>query len=64
MAPRSNTLDTTGVLARGVEDCELVDAILTESTVQSSNAIRNLKGVRFAYAPRQHLAEVDGSDSI
>lgn len=36
-----------------------MDAILTESPIQSSNATGNLKGVKFAYAPRQHLAEVD-----
>jgi indoleacetamide hydrolase len=53
VAPISDTLDTTGLLARSVEDCELVDAILTESPVQSSNATGNLKGVKFAYAPRR-----------
>ncbi len=60
VAPISDTLDTTGLLARGVEDCELVDAILTKSPVQSSNAPGDLKGVKLAYAPRQHLAYVDG----
>ena len=60
VAPISATLDTTGLLARSVEDCELVDAILTRSPVQSSNETGNLKGVKFAYAPRQHLADVDG----
>ena len=65
VAPISGTLDTTGLLARNVEDCELVDAILTRSPVQSSNASGNLQGVKFAYAPRQHLAEVDGqADSV
>ena len=59
VAPISDTLDTTGLLARSVEDCELVDAILTKSPVQSSNATGNLKGVKFAYAPRQHLVDVD-----
>lgn len=59
VAPISETLDTTGLLARNVEDCELVDAILTQSRLPGSKAIGNLKGVRLAYAPRQHLAGVD-----
>jgi mandelamide amidase len=60
VAPISDTLDTTGLLARSVEDCELVDTVLTKSPVQSSNETGNLKGVKFAYAPRLHLADVDG----
>lgn len=61
----SHTLDTTGLLARSVEDCELVDAVLTKSPVQSSDHTANLKGVKFAYAPRQYLADVDGqADSL
>jgi mandelamide amidase len=61
VAPISGPLDTAGLLARNVEDCELVDAvIITGHPVQSSNATGNLKGVTFAYAPRQHLAAVDG----
>lgn len=60
VAPISDTLDTTGLLARSVEDCELVDAALTKSPVHSSKASGNLKGVKFAYAPRQYLADVDG----
>ena len=65
VAPISGTLDTIGLLARSVEDCELVDAILTKSPVQSSNATGNLKGVKFAYAPRQHLVDVDNqADSV
>jgi mandelamide amidase len=51
VAPISKTLDTTGLLARSVEDCDLVDAVLTNSPVQSSNETANLKGVKFAYAP-------------
>jgi mandelamide amidase len=31
VAPISHTLDTTGLLARSVEDCDLVDAVLTKS---------------------------------
>jgi mandelamide amidase len=60
VAPISETLDTTGLLARSVEDCDLVDAVLTKSPVQNSNHTANLKGVKFAYAPRQHLVDVDG----
>ncbi|MDK2659101.1 amidase family protein [Cupriavidus consociatus] len=59
VAPISDTLDTTGLLARRVEDCELLDAVLTKSPVHSVNLSGNLKGVRFAYAPRQYLADVD-----
>ena len=65
VAPISDTLDTTGLLARSVEDCDLVDAVLTKSPVQSSNETANLKGVKFAYAPRQYLVDVDGqADSV
>jgi indoleacetamide hydrolase len=65
VAPISVTLDTTGLVARSVEDCELVDAIFTKNPVQSSNAPGNLKGVKFACAPRQYLADVDGEiDSV
>jgi indoleacetamide hydrolase len=60
VAPISETLDTTGLLARNVEDCALVDAILTHGPVPSPNTTGNLKGVKLAYAPRQHLAGVDG----
>jgi mandelamide amidase len=60
VAPISETLDTTGLLARSVEDCELMDAILTNSPIHSPNPASNLKGVKLAYAPRQHLADVDG----
>ena len=60
VAPISETLDTTGLLARSIEDCKLVDAILTKSPAQSSNATGNLKGIKLACAPRQYLADVDG----
>jgi mandelamide amidase len=59
VAPISDTLDTTGLLARSVEDCELVDALITRRPGQGAIATGNLKGVRFAYAPRQHLADLD-----
>jgi Asp-tRNA(Asn)/Glu-tRNA(Gln) amidotransferase A subunit family amidase len=53
------TLDTTGLLARSVEDCALVDAVLTQRPMQGSNDLADLKGVRLAYAPRQHLVDAD-----
>ncbi|PDT79723.1 amidase family protein [Sinorhizobium sp. BJ1] len=59
VAPISHTLDTTGVLARNVEDCALIDQIVTkaEATVRSDRS--DLKGVRLAYAPRQYLDLVE-----
>jgi len=59
VAPISQTLDTTGLLARNVEDCDLVDAVVTKRPNQGSNGASGLKGVRLAYAPRQHLVDVD-----
>ena len=59
VAPISRTLDTTGLLARSVEDCDLVDAVLTRRPVLESTATPGLKDVRFAYAPRQYLVDVD-----
>lgn len=59
VAPISHTLDTTGLLARSVEDCELVDAVLTNGPIQSSKNTGNLKGTKLAYAPQQHLVDVD-----
>lgn len=60
VAPISATLDTTGLLARNTEDCELVDAIVTRIAPQGAPARMDLKGVSFAYAPAQHLVQVDG----
>jgi indoleacetamide hydrolase len=59
VAPISHTLDTTGLLARSVEDCDLVDAVLT-SREQGLHGVDDLKGVKLAYAPRQYLADIDG----
>ena len=59
MAPISHVLDAIGLLARNVEDCELLDAVLTGGTVSGSDDSGDLKDVRFAYAPRQHLLDVD-----
>ncbi len=59
VAPISHVLDTTGVFARTVEDCELIDQIITK-TPQSAGLMRgDLNGVRFAYAPKQYLDLID-----
>jgi Asp-tRNA(Asn)/Glu-tRNA(Gln) amidotransferase A subunit family amidase len=50
-APISGTLDTTGVLARSVADCILLDTIVTHSASPKVKASAGLKGVRLAYAP-------------
>ncbi|NRP70875.1 Mandelamide hydrolase [Ensifer psoraleae] len=55
VAPISHTLDTTGVLARSVDDCMLVDQIVTKAETVASSDHSDLKGVRLAYAPRQYL---------
>jgi mandelamide amidase len=60
VAPISHTLDTLGLIARNVEDCDLVDTILTKGPVPGSNDTATLKGVKFAFAPRQYLVDVDG----
>jgi len=59
VAPISHVLDAIGLLARNVEDCELLDSVLTGGTVSGSDQRGDLKDVRFAYAPRQHLLDVD-----
>jgi mandelamide amidase len=60
VAPISHTLDTTGVLARSVEDCALVDQVVTggQASVRPGTG-HDVKGVRLAYAPRQFLDLVD-----
>jgi indoleacetamide hydrolase len=57
VAPISHTLDTTGVFTRSVEDCILVDQVVTGD--ESSDGGYGLKGVRLAFAPRQFLDLVD-----
>jgi Asp-tRNA(Asn)/Glu-tRNA(Gln) amidotransferase A subunit family amidase len=58
VAPISHTLDTTGALARNVEDCALLDQVVTgETELRWSEA--DLRGTRLAYAPRQFLDLVD-----
>ena len=59
VAPISDTLDTTGVFARSVEDCVLVDQIVTGAPAAELEARIDLKGIRFAFAPRQYLNPVN-----
>lgn len=60
VAPISHTLDTTGVFARSVEDCILVDRVMTgEQAAGSSGGGNGLEGTRLAFAPRQFLDLVD-----
>jgi indoleacetamide hydrolase len=56
VAPISHTLDTTGVIARSVEDCALVDQVVNGAPSASLAApATGLKDVRLAYAPQQFL---------
>src|SRR5262249_27396205 len=50
---------TTGLLARCVEDCELIDDLVSDGPAQASQEGVELKGVTLAYAPRQHLVDID-----
>ncbi|MBX4863231.1 amidase [Rhizobium bangladeshense] len=59
VAPISHALDTTGVFARSVEDCELIDQVVTRASPSTTSEEGDLKGVRFAYAPKQYLDVVD-----
>jgi indoleacetamide hydrolase len=60
VAPIAHTLDTTGAFARSVDDCILVDQVVTgEQAAGLSNTGYDLKGARLAFAPRQFLDLVD-----
>src|SRR6201999_3479268 len=60
VAPISHTLDTTGVLGRSVEDCALVDQVVTgEQVADPPGRGYGVKGTRLAFAPRQFLDLVD-----
>ncbi len=59
VAPISGTLDTTGVLARSVGDCALIDAIVTKASAAAPANQAGLKDVRLGYAPKQYLDVVD-----
>lgn len=59
VAPISHTLDTTGVLARSVDDCILLDSVVTAAPLPPAESPISLKGIRIAFAPRQYLDGVD-----
>jgi indoleacetamide hydrolase len=60
IAPISHTFDTPGPIARSVEDCALLDAIVTSGSFPSASKLAgSLKGVRFGLAPRQFLDLID-----
>jgi mandelamide amidase len=59
VAPIAPTLDTPGLLARSVEDCAVVNAILTGTLDEGPPGSAGLRHLKLAYAPRQHLADVD-----
>jgi indoleacetamide hydrolase len=58
VAPISHTLDTTGVLARSVEDCALIDQVAALGETAPSADRSDLKGARFAYAPGQYMESI------
>lgn len=58
IAPISPTLDTAGLLARSVEDCALIDQLVTGAAAAPLGT-KGIKGVRLAHAPRQFLELVD-----
>lgn len=60
VAPISHTLDTTGAFARSVQDCVLVDQVVTGAqAAEFPDDGYDLKGARLAFAPRQFLDLVD-----
>ncbi|WP_405970595.1 amidase family protein [Streptomyces sp. NBC_00988] len=59
VAPVSHTLDTTGLLARSVEDCVLIDQVVTGALIESRPVPSDLEGVTFAYAPHHYVGLID-----
>lgn len=55
VAPISHTLDTTGVFARNVDDCILIDRVITRDETPDIRTHSDLRGVKLAYAPHQYL---------
>lgn len=55
VAPISHTLDTTGVFTRNVEDCILIDRVITRDETPDTLRSLNLRGVRLAHAPHQYM---------
>ncbi len=60
VAPISHTFDTLGPMARTVEDCALLDAVVTGRPHGTATPERGLKGARIGTAPKQHLDLIDG----
>nr|WP_191093282.1 amidase family protein [Bradyrhizobium campsiandrae] len=58
-APISHTFDAIGPLARTVEDCVLLDAVVTGYQHPPATSGPGLEGVRIGYAPKQYLDLVD-----
>ncbi|WP_247515215.1 amidase family protein [Bradyrhizobium sp. 157] len=59
VAPISHTLDTTGLLARNIDDCILLDSVVTGSPSSAIGGPADLDGFRIAHAPRQYLSGID-----
>lgn len=59
VAPISHTLDTTGLLARHVEDAVLIDQIVIGGVDDHPEQRPDLRRSRLAYAPRHYLNLVD-----
>lgn len=60
VAPIAHTLDINGPIARIVEDCTLLDAVITGgSPVGIVSSGRDLKGLRLGFVPKQHLDLID-----
>jgi mandelamide amidase len=59
VAPISHALDTTGLLARYVEDALLIDEIVTGGVADQLAARSDLRRTRLAYAPEHYLNLVD-----
>jgi indoleacetamide hydrolase len=60
IAPISHAFDTPGPMARSVEDCALLDAVVTgRGLPNASEAQGSLEGVRVGIAPKQFLDIID-----
>lgn len=59
IAPIAGTLDTAGPMSRSVEDCILLDAVVTGAPIPDLETPSDLSGVRLGYAPRQFLDLLD-----
>lgn len=59
VAPISHTLDAPGIFARTVEDCALIDQVVTKQTTADPAYRSDLQGTRFAFAPKQYLDPIE-----